>query len=116
MYSFTAPDTSFGLKENHQQTGAHSAKVCALQQGGSLLSMLLLISAVLGILPLLGVVWIFFAPMRAPVDCLFMTLILLTLSGIFTLNLYWELRDRGMLNFLHKKKPAAPAKAPATKA
>jgi hypothetical protein len=32
------------------------------------------------------------------------------------LNLYWEMRDRGMLNFLHKKKPTASAKAPATKA
>lgn len=81
-----------------------------------MLSMLLLISAVLGILPLLGVLWILMTPMRATVDGLFMSLILLTLSGIFTLNLYWEMRDRGMLNFLHKKKPATPAKAPATKA
>jgi hypothetical protein len=81
-----------------------------------LLSMLLLISAVLGVLPLLGVGWILLTPMRATVDGLFMSLILLTLSGIFMLNLYWEMRDRGMLNFLHKKKTAAPAKAPATKA
>lgn len=66
--------------------------------------MLLLISAVLGVLPLLGVVWILLTPMRATVDGLFMSLILLTLSGIFTLNLYWEMRDRGMLNFLKKKK------------
>ncbi len=81
-----------------------------------MLSMLLLISAVLGVLPLLGVVWILLTPMRATVDGLFMSLILLTLSGIFTLNLYWEMRDRRMLNFLRKKKPATPAKAPATKA
>ena len=81
-----------------------------------MLSMLLLISAVLGILPLLGVVWILLTPMRATVDGLFMSLILLTLSGIFTLNLYWEMRDRGMLNFLRKNKPATPAKAPAAKA
>jgi len=78
--------------------------------------MLLLISAVLGVLPLLGVVWILLTPMRATVDRLFMSLILLTLSGIFTLNLYWEMRDRGMLNFLHKKKTATPAKGPAAKA
>ncbi len=78
--------------------------------------MLLLISAVLGVLPLLGVVWILLTPMRATVDGLFMSLILLTLSGIFMLNLYWEMRDRGLLNFLHKKKTANPAKGPATKA
>ncbi len=71
-----------------------------------MLSMLLVISAVLGVLPLLGVVWILLTPMRATVDGLFMSLILL----------YWEMRDRGMLDFLRKKKPAAPAKAPATKA
>jgi len=78
--------------------------------------MLLVISAVLGVLPLLGVVWILLTPMRATVDGLFMSLILLTLSGIFTLNLYWEMRDRGMLNFLHKKKTAEAPKTPATKA
>ena len=78
--------------------------------------MLLLISAVLGVLPLMGVVWILLTPMRATVDGLFMSLILLTLSGIFMLNLYWEMRDRGLLNFLRKNKPATPAKAPAAKA
>ena len=78
--------------------------------------MLLVISAVLGVLPLLGVVWILLTPMRATVDGLFMSLILLTLSGIFTLNVYWEMRDRGMLNFLHKKTTAEAPKAPATKA
>src|ERR1700732_2662689 len=114
MYSSTALDTSSGVKANHQATNAHSA--VRVTKGGSLLSMLLLISAVLGVLPLLGVVWILLTPMRATVDGLFMSLILLTLSGIFTLNLYWEMRDRGMLNFLRKKKIAAPAKAPATKA
>ena len=81
-----------------------------------MLSMLLLISAVLGVLPLMGVVWILLTPMRATVDGLFMSLILLTLSGIFMLNLYWEMRDRGLLNFLRKNKPATPAKAPAAKA
>ena len=38
-----------------------------------------------------------------------MSLILLTLSGVFFLNAYWELRDRGALAFLHKKKAAVPA-------
>jgi hypothetical protein len=81
--------------------------------------MILVLSLVLGLVPLLGVVWIFvsgmitLSPFSATVDGLFMTLILLTLSGCFLLNAYWEMRDRGMLG---KTKETAPAKAPATKA
>jgi len=77
-------------------------------------SLILAISLVLGILPLLGVVWMVTNGMITTVDGLFMSLILLTLSGIFMLNAYWEMRDMGMLG---KKKAAAPAtKAPAVKA
>jgi len=48
------------------------------------------------------------------VDGLFMSLILLVLSGTFALNAYWEMRDRGMIG---KKKAAAPAaKTPTAKA
>ena len=81
--------------------------------------MILVLALVLGIVPLVGVVWIFVSgmivlyPFSATVDGLFMTLILLTLSGCFLLNAYWEMRDRGMLG---KKKAAAPAKAPVAKA
>ena len=85
--------------------------------------MMLLLSIVLGIVPLIGVVWVFvsgmitLAPPSATVDGLFMTLILLSLSLCFLLNTYWEMRDRGMLAFLHKKKAeAAPAKPAAPKA
>jgi hypothetical protein len=46
------------------------------------------------------------------VDGLFMSLILLTLSGCFLLNAYWEAHDRGLIG----KKAAAPAKTPAAKA
>jgi hypothetical protein len=80
---------------------------------------ILVLSLLLGVLPLLGVVWIFvsgmivLSPFSATVDGLFMTLILLTLSGCFLLNAYWEMRDRGLLG---KKKEAAPAKAPVAKA
>lgn len=81
--------------------------------------MMLVLSVVLAILPLLGVAWIFvsgmitLSPPSATVDGLFMTLILLTLSGTFALNAYWEMRDQGMI----KKKTAAPAaKAPSAKA
>lgn len=84
----------------------------------------LVLSLVLGILPLLGVVWIFMSgmitlsPFSATVDGLFMTLILLTLSGTFWLNAYWEMRDDGMIGKKTpgKKESAPPAaKSPAAK-
>ncbi|MGA7905802.1 MAG: hypothetical protein WCA16_00245 [Candidatus Sulfotelmatobacter sp.] len=85
--------------------------------------MMLVLSVVLGVIPLCGVVWIFVSgmitlvPPSATVDGLFMTLILLALSLCFLLDAYWEMRDRGMLAFLHKKKAeAAPAKPAAPKA
>jgi hypothetical protein len=80
--------------------------------------LILVLSLVLGLVPLVGVVWIFLSgmivlwPFSCTVDGLFMTLILLTLSGCLLLNAYWEMRDRGMVG----KKEAAPAKAPAAKA
>jgi hypothetical protein len=80
--------------------------------------MILVLSLVLGLVPLIGVVWIFvggmitLSPFSATVDGLFMTLILLTLSACFLLNGYWEMRDRGMLG----KKTPPPTKAPAAKA
>jgi len=83
--------------------------------------MILVLSLILGILPLLGIAWIFASGMITPwppaftVDGLFMSLILLTLSLCFLLNAYWEARDQGLLKFLHKK-DTAPAKAPAAKA
>ena len=75
--------------------------------------MMLVISIVLGIVPLFGIAWTIATGSITTVDGLFMTLILLTLSGVFFLNAYWELRDRGALAFLHKKKVAAPATPPA---
>jgi hypothetical protein len=81
--------------------------------------MMLALSVVLGVLPLVGVIWIFVNgmitlwPPSATVDGLFMTLILLSLSGCFLLNAYWEMRDRGLLT---KKAAAAPAKTPPVKA
>jgi hypothetical protein len=81
--------------------------------------MMLILSLVLAILPLLGVAWIFvsgmitLSPPSATIDGLFMSLILLALSGTFLLNAYWEMRDQGII----KKKTAAPAaKSPAVKA
>jgi len=71
--------------------------------------MMLALSLLLGILPLLGVVWTLMNGMITTVDGLFMSLILLTLSGVFMLNTYWEMRDLGLI----KKKAAAPAAKPA---
>lgn len=80
--------------------------------------LILVLSLVLGIVPLAGVVWIFLSrmiilsPFSVTMDGLFMTLILLTLSACFLLNAYWEMRDGGLLG----KKPAPAAKTPAAKA
>ena len=76
--------------------------------------MMLIISIVLAVLPLLGIAWTLMAGLITTVDGLFMTLILLTLSGVFLLNVFWEARDAGLVG---KKKSAAPAaKTPAPKA
>ena len=72
---------------------------------------MLVISIVLGIAPLFGIAWTFTTGTIKTQDGLFMSLILLTLSGVFFLNAYWELRDHGWLAFLHKKKAEAPTPA-----
>jgi predicted RND superfamily exporter protein len=69
--------------------------------------MLLAVSVVLGILPLLGIVWTILNGTITTVDGLFMTLILLSLSGLFFLNAFWECRDCGLIP---SKKTASPAK------
>jgi hypothetical protein len=79
-----------------------------------LLPMMLVISIVMGIVPLLGIAWTIATGTVTTVDGLFMSLILLTLSAVFFLNAYWELRDRGALAFLDKKKAAAAATPAAT--
>ncbi len=78
-----------------------------------MISMMLAVSLVLAILPLLGVVWTLMNGLISTVDGMFLSLILLTLSAVFLLNAYWEMRDLGILG---KKKSAAAAKSPAVKA
>jgi hypothetical protein len=56
--------------------------------------MMLVLSVVLGIVPLLGVAWIVLRGNIGTVDGLFMSLILLPLSGILFLNAYLDLRGR----------------------
>ena len=79
-----------------------------------MLPMMLVISIVMGIVPLLGIAWTIATGTVTTVDGLFMSLILLTLSAVFFLNAYWELRDRGALAFLDKKKAAAAVTPAAT--
>jgi hypothetical protein len=74
--------------------------------------MMLILSLVLAVLPLLGIVWTLMNGMITTVDGLFLSLILLTLSGVFVLNAYWEMRDQGVLGAKTAGKAAA---APATK-
>ncbi len=115
MFSFAVPATNSGAT-------TIPGRVCSPVQklaGGNVLSMVLAVSLVLAVLPLVGVVWTLMNGMITTVDGLFMSLILLTLSGVFALNAYWEMRDMGMIG---KKKAAVPAsataatKAPAAKA
>ena len=67
--------------------------------------MVLALSVVLGILPLFGIVWTIMNGTITTVDGLFMTLILLTLSGLFFLNAFWECRDRGLIPSKQKTPP-----------
>ena len=76
-----------------------------------MLLLMLLVSILLGIIPLAGIAWILVSGSITTVDGMFMSLILLTLSGIFFLNVLLELRDRGFFAFLQKNK-SVPAKEP----
>jgi hypothetical protein len=64
----------------------------------------LLISILLGLIPLAGILWIFLSGAISTVDGLFGILILLSLSAIFFLNAFWELRERKWLPFGGKDK------------
>jgi hypothetical protein len=66
---------------------------------------MLFISIVLGLIPLAGIAWIIVSGTMTTVDGLFESLIMLSLSGVFFLNAFWELRGRG-------KKPGGPPKPP----
>jgi hypothetical protein len=81
-----------------------------------LLAVTLLISILLGMIPLAGIAWIIVTRTITSVDGLFMSLIMLTLSGIFFLNAFLELHDRGFLAVLQKKKSEPPKEPPVSKA
>jgi hypothetical protein len=73
---------------------------------------MLLLSLLLGLLSLAGIAWIIVVGSLLSVDGLFMSLILLTLAGIFFLNVSLECRDQG---FLGKDKRASSKNASASK-
>ena len=77
-----------------------------------MLLLMLLLSLLLGLLSLAGVVWIIIVGSLLSVDGLFMSLILLTLAGIFFLNVLLECRDHGLLG---KNKGASSKVASASK-
>ena len=65
---------------------------------------MILLSIVLGIVPLLGIGWIGENGSFTTVDGLFTTLILITLSGILFLNAFLDLRKRFHMNTVPAKK------------
>jgi hypothetical protein len=73
-----------------------------------LLPVMLLISILLGLIPLAGIGWIIATGTITTVDGLFECLIMLSISGIFFLNVFWELRDRRLLG----KSKTEPSKQP----
>ena len=77
---------------------------------------MLLLSVLLALIPLAGIAWIIITRSLTSVDGLFMSLILLTLSGVFLLNALLEMDGRGWLGFLHKNKAVPPKEPPAAKA
>ena len=78
--------------------------------------MMLFLSILLALIPLAGIAWIIITRSLTSVDGLFMSLILLTLSGVFFLNALFEMDARGWLPFLHKNKSSPPKEPPAAKA
>ena len=70
--------------------------------------LLVFVAVLLALIPLIGVALIVLGGMLFTVDGLFMTLILLAISGAFFFNVLLEVRRMGLLPFLAK-----PAEAPA---
>jgi len=81
--------------------------------------MMLILSLVLALIPLLGIAYTAVYGVGLTVDNLFLVLILLTISGVFALSAFLEVRARGFLKKKPEPKPAAkpaPAEKPATQA
>jgi len=72
---------------------------------------MLLLSILLGTIPLAGVAWIVLRGAITTVDGLFMSLILVSLSAVFYFNVILELRDHGVFPFARKSK-TSPSSEP----
>jgi len=72
---------------------------------------ILLISLILGLIPLAGIAWFVITRTLTSVDGLFGSLILLSLSAIFLLDVFWQLRDRGLLRSGSKVKESPKSAA-----
>lgn len=77
--------------------------------------LMLVLSLVLGLIPLVGIAMIAVGGWIATVDGLFTSLILAAMSGVFFLNALLEIRAMGLLPFL-KKPETKPATATAAAA
>ena len=69
--------------------------------------MLLIVSALLALLPLLGIAWFLVSGNLTTVDGLFMSLILLAISGIFAANAFWEFQRQRRRSAFVKQARAA---------
>jgi len=74
-----------------------------------LLPVMLLISILLALIPLAGIAWIVVSGTLTTVDGLFESLIMLSISGVFFLNSFWELRDRGFSGKSKSDSPKPPS-------
>ncbi|MGH9671505.1 MAG: hypothetical protein ACRD3A_15480 [Terriglobales bacterium] len=70
----------------------------------------IVISVLLGMVPLAGVAWVLRTRELLTVDGLFLCLILLTMAGIFFLSAAWDASELGWLDFLKRKKTAPAEK------
>jgi hypothetical protein len=75
-----------------------------------LFPVMLLLSILLGLIPLAGIGWIIVSGTITTVDGLFESIIMLSISGVFFLNVFWELRDKGLFG----KSKTEPSKQPPT--
>ena len=73
-----------------------------------MLLLMLLLSLLLGLISLGGIIWIIIVGSLLSVDGLFMSLILLTVAGVFLLNVLLECRDHGLIG----KNKGASSKVP----
>jgi hypothetical protein len=78
--------------------------------------MLLIIYALLALVPLLGVAWVFLQGSVATVDGLFMSLIFLAISGIFAASALFEIRNRRGGSAAAGKGPGTEVRGRAAKA